>query len=64
MCIRDRENSGYFFDTVAFAGQHPSVATGVAMGDYDAGAVAASVIDQMVQALSLIHIFGGFPFSA
>lgn len=47
------ENSGYFFDTVAFAGQHPSVATGVAMGDYDAGAVAASVIDQMVQAGAL-----------
>ena len=47
------ENSGYFFDTVAFAGQHPSVATGVAMGDYDAGAVAASVLDQMVRAGAL-----------
>ncbi|HWS43650.1 MAG TPA: phosphate/phosphite/phosphonate ABC transporter substrate-binding protein, partial [Pseudoflavonifractor sp.] len=47
------ENSGYFFSTVAFAGQHQSVATGVSMGDYDAGAVAASVMDQMAQAGAL-----------
>lgn len=32
------ENSDYFFSTVAFAGQHQTVATGVSMGDYDAGA--------------------------
>lgn len=47
------ENSGYFFSTVAFAGQHQSVAIGVSMGDYDAGAVAASVVSQMDQAGAL-----------
>lgn len=44
------ENSDYFFSTVAFAGQHQTVATGVSMGDYDAGAVAASVLSQMEEA--------------
>lgn len=47
------ENSDYFFSTVAFAGQHPAVATGVSMGDYDAGAVAASVLTQMSDAGAL-----------
>lgn len=47
------ENSDYFFSTVAFAGQHQAVATGVSMGDYDAGAVAAAVLDQMADAGAL-----------
>ena len=47
------ENSDYFFSTVAFAGSHPAVATGVSMGDYEAGAVAASVLTQLSDAGAL-----------
>lgn len=44
------ETSGYYFDTVAFSGSHPTTAMGVAMGDYDAGAVAGMMVDGLVQA--------------
>lgn len=47
------ESSGYFFNTVAFSGGHPTSLTGVMMGDYDGAAVAKSVITQMVKANQL-----------
>lgn len=44
------ESSNYFFSTVAFSGNHTTSAKGVEMGDYDAAAVAASVMTQMEKA--------------
>lgn len=44
------EQSGYFFENVAFSGSHPNSLMGVVMGDYDAAAVAGSVIDMMAEA--------------
>ena len=44
------ENSGYFFDTVAFSGGHNTSLVGVAMGDYDAACVSLQVIEMMQQA--------------
>ncbi len=41
------ETSGYFFSSVAFSGQHPTSVMGVEMGDYDAAAVAGSIISMM-----------------
>jgi phosphonate transport system substrate-binding protein len=37
-------NSGYFFEYVAFSGRHDASIVGVSMGDYDAAAVAYSVL--------------------
>lgn len=42
------ENSGYYFETVAFSGNHQTSLTGVVMSDYDAACVAKSIIDMMV----------------
>ncbi len=44
------ENSGYFFDTVAFSGGHNTSLMGVAMGDYDAACVTKQVVDMMIEA--------------
>ena len=44
------ESPGYFFKTVAYSGKHDSSLIGVTMGDYDAAAVALSVIDSVVEA--------------
>ncbi|MDR2044016.1 MAG: phosphate/phosphite/phosphonate ABC transporter substrate-binding protein [Clostridium sp.] len=44
------ENPGYFFQTVAYSGKHDSSAMGVVLGDYDAAAVALSVLGPMTDA--------------
>jgi phosphate/phosphite/phosphonate ABC transporters, periplasmic binding protein len=44
------ENPNYYFSTVAYSGKHDSSLMGVVMGDYDAAAVALSVIDGLVNA--------------
>ncbi|SJZ40252.1 phosphonate transport system substrate-binding protein [Pilibacter termitis] len=44
------ESPGYFFKNVAFSGKHDSSIMGVVKGDYDAAAVAAQIIPQLVQA--------------
>ena len=44
------ENSGYFFDTVAFSGNHQTSLVGVVMGDYDAACVAESIVYRMEEA--------------
>jgi len=44
------ENSGYFFESVAFSGAHDASITGVVMGDYEAAAVATMVVSQMAEA--------------
>lgn len=44
------EQSGYFFDNVVFSESHPNSLMGVAMGDYEAAAVAGSVVEMMVEA--------------
>jgi phosphonate transport system substrate-binding protein len=44
------EQSGYFFENVAFSESHPNSLMGVKLGDFEAAAVAASVIDSMVAA--------------
>lgn len=43
------ENPGYFFDTVSYSGGHDATAMGVAMGDYEAGAVAGQLIPNLVE---------------
>lgn len=44
------EQSDYFFENVTFSESHPNSLMGVAMGDFEAAAVAASVIDSMIEA--------------
>jgi phosphonate transport system substrate-binding protein len=44
------EQSGYFFENVAFSESHPNSLMGVKMGDFEAAAVAAGVIDSMLAA--------------
>lgn len=44
------EKSGYYFNTVAFSGQHQASLMGVVMQDYDGACVAASMIQMMIDA--------------
>ncbi len=44
------ENSDYFFNTVAFSGNHATSVQGVVMGDYDAAAVGYGSLQQMADA--------------
>jgi phosphonate transport system substrate-binding protein len=44
------ESPGYFFETVVFSGKHDASLMGVAMGDYDAAAVALQTIRGIVDA--------------
>lgn len=44
------ENPGFFFDTVSYSGGHDATAMGVAMGDYEAGAVAGQLIPRLIEA--------------
>ncbi|WP_117168503.1 phosphate/phosphite/phosphonate ABC transporter substrate-binding protein [Paraliobacillus sediminis] len=41
------EQSGYFFENIVFSEGHPNSLMGVAMGDFEAAAVAYSVIEMM-----------------
>lgn len=50
------ENSGYFFDTVAFSGNHQTSLVGVMMGDYDAACVGESIIYMMEEAGQLLKL--------
>lgn len=47
------EQSGYFFENVTFTESHQNSLIGVAMGDFDAAAVAASQFDMMVEAANI-----------
>lgn len=44
------ETPGYFFQTVAYSGKHDASLMGVAMGDYDAAAVAYQTLTAMIDA--------------
>ena len=44
------ENPGYFFKTATYSGKHDASLMGVAMGDYDAAAVALQIVNSVVQA--------------
>lgn len=44
------ENPDYFFETVTYSGKHDTSVMGVAMGDYDAAAIALPTIEQMENA--------------
>lgn len=43
------EKSDYYFNTVAFSGQHQASLMGVVMGDYDGACVATSIVSKMVE---------------
>lgn len=47
------EQSGYFFENVAFSESHPNSVIGVAMGDFEAAAAAGAVIDMLIEAGSI-----------
>lgn len=44
------EQSGYFFDQIAYSGNHNTSVIGVTMGDYDAAAVASSYLPRYEEA--------------
>lgn len=44
------ENPGYFFESVTYSGKHDSSVVGVAKGDYQAAAVTAQIIPDLVEA--------------
>lgn len=44
------EESGYFFENIAFSGGHDNTLLGVSMGDYEAGAVASTVFKRATEA--------------
>lgn len=44
------EQSGYFFENVVFSGSHDNSIIGVSMGDYDAAAVASTVLKRLIDA--------------
>ena len=44
------EQSGYFFENVTFSESHANSMMGVAMGDFDAAAVAVGQLDMMIEA--------------